>query len=215
MSVSRIALCAAVLATTALGATVAPAVAGSTSTGNGAPSGSHYTLNIIGVSKDKTAAMDGNNGSRIFVPLWGKAKISLTEGDFGVLDANGTDADGATFSLPNPDPDGDGTTAYSVYARALGTPGGSSTTTTCATDPTTGEEICSTDQMVLVRSTGKSTFDNVSKELLYIEYDLDGDGKTELIPLFDSRLEGYFWDYDNKGLKVAQLRFYEQPTTVN
>ena len=215
MSVSRIALCAAALATAALGATVSPAVATNSNTGNGAPSGSHYTLNIIGVSKDKTAAMDGNNGSRIFVPLWGKAKINLTEGDFGVLDANGTDSDGATFSLPNPDPDGDGTTAYSVYARALGTPGGSSTTTTCATDPTTGEEICSTDQMVLVRSTGKSTFDNVSKDLLYIEYDLDGDGKTELIPLFDSRLEGYFWDYDNKGLKVAQLRLYEQPTTVS
>ena len=40
-------------------------------TGNGAPSGSHYNLNIIGVSHDKTAAMDDNNGHRIFVQLWG------------------------------------------------------------------------------------------------------------------------------------------------
>lgn len=213
MSVSRIALCAA-LATVALG-TAGPALASTSTTGNGAPSGSHYTLNIIGVSKDKAAAMDGNNGSRIFVPLWSKAKINLTEGDFGVQDANGTDADGATFSLPNPDPDADGVTAYSVYARALGTPGGTSTTTTCATDPVTGDEICSTEQMVLVRDAKRSTFDNVSRELLYISYDLDGDGSTELIPLFDKRLEGYFWDYDNKGLKVAQLRFYEQPTNVN
>ena len=158
--------------------------------------------------------MDGNNGSRIFVPLWGKAKINLEEGDFGVLDANGTDADGARFSLPNPDPDGDGTTTYSVYARALGTPGGTSTTTTCATDPVTDEEICSTESMVLVRNGGKSTFDNVSRELLYVNYDLDGDGKAELTPLFSDKLEDYFWDYDNKGLKVAQLRFYELPTNV-
>jgi hypothetical protein len=214
MSVSRLTLCAA-LATATLGATVAPAVAGNPSTGNGAPSGSHYTLNIIGVSKDKTAEMTGNNGSRIFVPLWGNAKINLTEGDFGVLDANGTDKDGATFSLPSPDPDGDGVTEYSVYARALGTPGGSSTTTTCATDPKTGEEICSLESMVLVRSTGKSTFDNVSRELLYVYYDLDGDGTAELIPLFSDKLEDYFWDYDNKGLKVAQLRFYEHSTDVN
>jgi hypothetical protein len=215
MSVSRLTLCAALATTATLGATVAPAVAGNDSTGNGAPSGSHYTLNIIGVSKDKTSAMDNNSGSRIFVPLWSTAKIGLAEGDFGVLDANGTDQNGARFSLPNPDPDNDGVTGYSVYARALGTPGGGSTTTTCATDPATGEEICSTESMVLVRGTGKSTFDNVSKELLYVYYDLDGDGDLDRTPLFDERLEDYFWEYDNKGLKVAQLRFYEQETDVN
>lgn len=214
MSVSRLAL-GATLASLTLGTVAAPALAGVEETGNGAPSGSHYTLNVIGVSKDKVASMDGNNGSRIFVPLWGKAKINLTEGDFGVLDANGTDADGATFSLPNPDPDADGVTEYSVYARALGTPGGSSTTTTCATDPDTLEEICSTESMVLVRDKGKSSFDNVSRELLYVYYDLDGDGTAELIPLFDERLEDYFWDYDNKGLRIAQLRFYEHSTDVN
>ncbi len=214
MSVSRLAL-GATIAATALGTAIGPAVAGNDSTGNGAPSGSHYTLNLIGVSKDKAAAMDGNNGSRIFVPLWGKAKINLSEGDFGVLDANGTDADGATFSLPNPDPDADGKTEYSVYARALGTPGGSSTTTTCASDPSDGSEICSTESMVLVRGTGGSKFTNVSRQLLYVYYDLDGDGEAELIPLFDDRLEDYLWDYDNKGLKLAQLRFYEQSTDVN
>lgn len=214
MSVSRIALGTALAAIT-LGSTVGPADAGVTETGNGAPSGAHYQLNIIGVSKDKAAAMDGNNGQRIFVPLWGKAKINLTEGEFGVLDANGTDTDGATFSLPNPDPDADGVTEYSVYARALGTPGGSSTTTTCATDPTDGEDVCSTESMVLVREAKRSTFDNVSRELLYVYADYDGDGDLDLVPLFDARLEDYYWDYDNKGLKVAQLRFYEQVTNVN
>lgn len=214
MSVSRFAVCTALM-TAVVTTTMTPAMAGNPQTGNGGPSGAHYQLNIIGVPQGKTAAMDGNNGSRIFVPLWGKAKINLTEGAFGVLDANGTDADGATFSLPNPDPDGDGVTEYSVYARALGTPGGTSTTTTCATDPTTGEEICSTEAMLLVRDRGKNSFTNVSRELLYVVYDLDGDGADELIPLFSDKLKDYFWDYDNKGLKVAQLRFYEHATNVN
>lgn len=88
--------------------------------GHGAPSGPHYNLNIIGVPKDKTADMKGGHGHRIFVKLDGKSKIWLKEGDdFQVLDANGTDADGAKFQLPDPDPDDDLVLSYSVYARAL------------------------------------------------------------------------------------------------
>jgi hypothetical protein len=29
------------------------------------------------------------------------------------------------------------------------------------------------------------------------------------LPLFAEELEGYFWEYDNNGLKLLQLRFYE------
>ncbi|MBC5774741.1 hypothetical protein H8S95_11760 [Pontibacter sp. KCTC 32443] len=194
-------------------------------TGNGAPSGAHYGLNIIGVPKGKTATMDGNSGHRIFVALDGNSKILLAEGEeFKVLDANGTDGDGAKFQLPNPDPDNDGTTVYSVWARSLGTPGGSSVMTTCATDPTITDDpttpedeslVCSTDNLVSVRSKGKSTYTNVSRDLLYIYADLDGDGTDERYPLFDDRLEDYYWNYDNNGLKVLSLRFYEQPTTVD
>ncbi|MBB6610663.1 hypothetical protein H7F15_06415 [Pontibacter sp. Tf4] len=185
-------------------------------TGNGAPSGSHYNLNIIGVSKGKTATMDGNSGHRIFVSLEGNTKILLAEGDtYQVLDANGTDSNGAKFQLPNPDPDNDGITEYSVWARALGKPGGSSTMSTCAYDPMSGEDVCSTESLVSVRSKGKSSFTNVSKDLLYIYADLDNDGDTERYPLFDDRLEDYYWSYDNNGLKILQLRFYEMATNVN
>jgi len=185
--------------------------------GNGSPSGAHYNLNIIGVSKDKDADMTGNKGHRIFVKLQGKSKIWLTEGpDFEVLDANATDGNGGRFMLPNPDPDNDGVTEYSVYARALGKPGGSSTTMTCATDPDTFDEYCSANSMILVREKGKSSFENVSRELLYIYVDLVGDdGVPERYPLFDDMLQDYFWSYDNNGLKLVQLRFYEIPTNVN
>lgn len=177
-------------------------------TGNGAPSGSHYTLNIIGVPKGKTATM--TTGGRIFVPLKGTTKIMLKEGStFSVIDANGTDGL-ASFQLPNPDPTNSGTTTYSVYARATAG-SGSASMTTCATDPTTGDVVCSNSTYVAVKST---KFANVSQDLLYIYADLDGDGVTERYPLFDSRLEDYFWNYDNNGLKVLQLRFYMVPTTV-
>jgi hypothetical protein len=179
--------------------------------GNGAPSGSHFNLNIIGVPTGKT--MSGGSGNVIFVPETGSTKIMLSEGDFAVLDKNGTDGQ-AAFQLPNPDPTNSGTTTYSVFARALGKPGGSSTTTTCATDPATGEVFCSIFSSVLVRSGGKQTFTNVSKELLFLFADLDGDGTVERFNLFNSALTDFFWQYDNNGLKLAQLRFYQVPTTV-
>jgi len=196
-------------------------------TGNGALSGPHYNLNIIGIPKDKTADMTSNNGRRIFVPLEGKARIMLIEGDdFDVLDANGTKGS-ASFQLPNPDPDGDGTTVYSVWARPVGKPGGAVVVTTCAdqyvgpgadgiqgTEDDIYEEECSLVTLEVTRTKGKPRFVNVSKELLYIYADIDEDGIVERIPLFDDSLQDYFWSYDNNGLKVLQLRFYEVPTTV-
>jgi len=186
-------------------------------TGSGAPSGPHYNLNLIGVPKNKTADLTSGSGHRIFVKLDGKSKIWLTEGDdFQVLDANGTDGNGASFQLPDPDPENDGVTVYSVYARALGKPGGSGTIVTCNTylDPITGEELCSIETLELTRKKGKSSFTNVSKELLYIYADYDGDGDIDRLPLFDDRLEDYYWSYDNKGLKLVQLRFYGVVTDV-
>lgn len=177
--------------------------------GNNAPSGPHYNLNLIGVPKGKVASMAGDNGHRIFVPLYGQCKINLTEGDFQVLDGNCTDENQSAFALPNPDPENDGYTLYSVWARALGRPGGSSVTNTCATDPISGEVYCSVYQMLMSREKGRSQFTNVSRELLYIYADLNGDGTAERYNLFNDALKDYFWKYDNSGLKLVQLRFYQ------
>lgn len=194
--------------------TLMPGFAGA---GNGAPTGAHFNLNIIGVSNDKSESMDSGSGHVIFVPLVGTSKIMLTEGEYGVIDKNGTDGS-ASFMLPNPDPDNNGVTEYSVFARALGKPGGASEMTTGATyiDPDTGEElvIMSIISAEFNRSNGKQTFVNVSKELLYIYADYDFDGDLDRVNLFNSALEDYFWKYDNNGLKVLQLRFYPIPTEV-
>ena len=192
--------------------------------GNGAPTGTHYNLNWIGVPQGKTADMTGANGHVIFVALVGNTKIMLCEAGVGadclnvsgyqVLDANGTDGF-ASFALPNPDPTNSGTSLYSVYVRALGTPGGSATNTTCGVDPAlVSDTICSVFQVDLSRTKGQQTFQNVSKEMLYVYAILPGQTTISRVPLFDSRLQDYFWNYDNNGLKLAQFRFYPVPTTV-
>lgn len=196
--------------------------------GNGAPSGSHYNLNIIGVPKDKSADMDDNNGRRIFVQLNGGDTASSLNGktlseiskvnkiflapapageSFAVLDANATDQDGAQFQLPS-----DVSTTYTVYARGLGKPGGYADMTTCAVDPSTGEIICSLSTLTVSAHGNNNKFTNVTSDLLYVDLvagsDLADACGTTHVALFASCLQDYFWNYDNNGLKLLQLRFY-------
>lgn len=169
------------------------------------PQGPHYTLNIIGSKFVKQPDLN-NPGRRIFPPLSGSTKIMLTEGDFRVLDGNGTDGP-AGFRLPNPDPENDGVLAYPAWARTMAMPIGVSTTTTCATDATTGEEFCSAKSLELTRKNGKPITKEVSDELLYLYADVNKDGSVERYPLFDKALADYYWLYENEDLKHAQLRF--------
>lgn len=158
--------------------------------------GNHYTLNIIGVNNEKSVE-DMKTGGVIFVPIEGntKTKIYLSEGDFDVLDANGTDGV-AEFQLPKPgyeaynvaDPgDKDTVSDYSVFVRPLGKPGGWSTITTCAElndeaallellsntfvkylNKTDGAVYCSIEQVgqdITMRDKGKTSFTNVTAEL--------------------------------------------------
>lgn len=127
-------------------------------------SGPHYTLNIIGVEKGKTAPMNNSDRHSIFVGLGSKntpvtTKIYLQPGyDFQVCDGNGFDAAygcdgaqikqnlGATFQLPCNTalsytegfgcPEDVAQRSYNVYARALGKPGGEASMMTCATETT-------------------------------------------------------------------------------
>ncbi len=190
--------------------------------GNDLPSGKHYNLNLIGMTKEKGDIGCGE-GHRIFVKMSKNDRVTtrilLTEGDFGVIDCDGTDGT-AIFQLPAADPDNTGTTSYSVFIRLRGKPGGDIKMDTCATDPLTDEEVCSTYKVELERETGKgkNKFTNVSKELLYIYADVcvdynDVTGICEeyermRVPLFSDLLEDYLWQYDNNRVRLAQLRFY-------
>ena len=322
------------LATLAIaGAFAASVFATAAMAGNGAPSGPHYNLNIIGMEKGKTADMTGSNRHVIFMPMKSTKtnkhskpnfdengtgvqtqtvaeKIWLLAGStFKVCDGNGFDfaygcADsvfnerwvtigydsngneipiderkiGAVFQLPCNtnlndaywDSDGDGkvedngddamlteivecgeyidefgnavstgdgsavsvedTANYAVYARALGKPGGSAVTTTCAT--VRGELQCSLENQVFTSTTGKKVFKDVTDALtsLVIGYCQDdiviidgtsfcvadeadpvlgsGDVDWTRVSLFAGNTQDWFWNYDNDGLRLAQLRFY-------
>ena len=209
-------------------------------TGNGAPNGAHYNLNIIGVPKGKSAPLTGSTGGRIFVLLNGGEDATSLNGkpynqlnkvntiglvpapageSFQVLDANATDADGALFQLPS-----DVSSAWTVWGRAVGTPGGTAIQTTCAAsfiDTTDGQIYCSTDSAMYLPHKGKSTFMNVTTQLLFLSVTVDSVATPGLatclgvtgtasvtVSLFNSCFQNYFWNYDNNGLKVLQLRFY-------
>jgi len=205
-------------------------------------SGPHYTLNIIGVAKDKTTPMTNSDRHTIFVglgspspkkseapPVLVTTNIYLKPGyDFKVCDGNGFDPAydcdgnqikqnlGATFQLPCNTalgysdgfgcPDDIAQRTYHVYARALGKPGGKANMMTCATDvtdPLNPELVCATDNVLeLPRSKGQSRWQDATNELtsLYIN--------GETIGLFASGFEDFFWQYDNYGLKHAQIRLY-------
>ena len=195
-------------------------VAAVSQTGNGAPSGTHFTLNIIGVEKGHSGDNSNSNGHRIFVPLGrtgtAACDIFLHEGDYAVTDYNCLDTDGnADFSLPNPD-NGDGTLAYSVWVRALGGNSGSATIRTCFTEFETSSTWCNAgDLIVPLSKVTPPKFTDVSKQLLQVCADTDTGAGTalNLVPLFSSLGEDYFWHYENTGLRLAQLRFYPISTT--
>jgi len=200
--------------------------------GNGAPGGAHYELNLIGVTYGKNPPLTGSNRHTIFVPLDTAqddpvpgTDIWLTQGPFAVCDGNAFDAAhdcngtqiaklGAVFQLPcNTNittatgttlvPCTTGATAsYDVWARVVGTPGGSSTLTTCATDPT-GNLVCSTNKQMFVRMK-PNKFTNVTDALT----SLVDTNTLQTVALFQGLYQGFFWDYDNNGNKLLQLRFY-------
>lgn len=179
--------------------------AGAFNTGGGC-----YNLQLIR-NTDKSQPLTDSNRHTIF--LGAKSQINLVEGPFQVLDGNGTDGS-AKFQLPNPLIDGTGTmSAYSVFARLVGKPGSGLNMNTCgvAADGTT---YCSTEVLSMTRKTGTPTGQNVSKQLLTISADIDGDGDIDTIPLFSDALESYYWDVDAFGRAHAQLRFCPVSTQI-
>lgn len=206
-------------------------------------SGPHYTLNIIGVPKGKTADMTNSGRHTIFVGLGSSktntpavtTKIYLKPSyDFTVCDGNGFDPaydcdgnqikqySGATFQLPCNTalsytdgfgcPDDIAQRAYLVYARALGKPGGWANMMTCATDVTDVANpvlVCGTKNVLeLPRSKGQSRWQDATNELTSLVADINNDTFVETIALFANDFEDFFWQYDNNGLKHAQIRLY-------
>lgn len=228
------ALCLVAIGTLLLGVGVAPALA---QVGKGL-SGPHFELNIIGVPHDKTADMTDSNRHTIFVPLEtiNNVKIYVTGdtdpdtagtqcGDsFQVLDGNATDG-AATLLVPC---EIGGTLSFNVYAFGLGKPGGRANVDVVCTfdstiilDPDTGA-LCAVGlgsfDFSVKREAGKPKRENISwvfraSGCIDVNASLTcdaGDTAFNNVWIFNiGELLSYYWDYDNDGLKLMKVRFYE------
>jgi hypothetical protein len=155
---------------------------------------------------------DSPNGTQ-FVSLNKTNKIFLAPAsDFSIPDGNACDGDGAQVELPS-----DVSTTYEVFVRLVGKPNSKIDVSTCAVDTTgvvtgtAGTVLCSTDNFVKTRMTGKGepSFTNATSQLLFITNPLlstlCSGGKCSL---FDSNLQDYFWDWNTpQGRPHAQLWF--------
>ncbi len=183
---------------------------------------------------DPTKPLTGTQAGKLVSDMIKTNTISLTPGaDFQVLDGNACSKEGAEFALP-PDPyicpvddpyclNTDPTfQEYKVYVRLVGKPKTGIGVTTCAIETvdvdgiTQDIMVCSTENVVKVRMTGKGSmsFDDVSKELLTICLDTSVplDGKCDIrYPLFTAPLSDYFWQWNTDGKAHAQLVFIPLP----
>lgn len=205
---------------------------------NPCPGDKEYQFNIIG-TKDKNPPMTNNDGHRIFVKLNGTSKIYMT-GDtdtetaglqcsnkFDVLDANGTDTDGATLLVPCDPLTADNlnpSVCFDVYATPLGTPGGhTDVDVVCSFDATClGCDIdggdCATGNIDfdLAGHSGKPKTQNITSVFRASGcIDLDGSGDCNAGDIsFNNewifniaQLQEYYWDYDNEGNRIVMIRF--------
>src|SRR5207247_6890297 len=104
----------------------------------------------------------------------------------------------------------DVSTTWTVWARALGKPGGRADMTTCATvdvtvtDPTTGvtttttEVLCSLATTLHLERTKNAKFQNVTSNLLFVTLSAADQALTlctsATVALFDSCLQNSFWN---------------------
>jgi hypothetical protein len=180
----------------------------SAGTGNGIDlNGKHFTLNIIGSEKVKGMEPD-LSGHVIFVQLSKTGtittKILLSEGDFAVIDKDGSDGT-ARFQLPYPLASDGTTECYEVWARAQSHKG-SADMYACEYDQVADTTTCykDTGSVITLTRTGNGVgkFQDITKQLIYTN-------ATTKTPIFGEALHDYYWNYDNTGLKHAQLRFYQ------
>ena len=152
--------------------------------------------------------------------------------NWGVIDANATDGDGALLAVPDPCAGNDSTDGctprYSIFARALA--GNNATITTCADEELdfdgNKDTWCGDNGITLYPNHGrkaKDVSDNLLKMTITVDDSLDpelaacidsgrdgtdGEPDTYDVFLFDRCFQDYFWNYDNNGLKNLEMRFY-------
>lgn len=211
-------------------------------TGNGLPPGPHFELQVTAFDNCPAGDFTGSNRHEIAVKenyqvmkgslgsnqggtlkdnILKQNTIALSPsptGDFEVVDGNACDSNGAELLLPQ---DVSGT--YKVYVRLVGAPGTGVGITTCADEltlvdannnGTPGEIVCSTENVIQFRTSGKGgaglKFTDYTSQLLTLCLDTNSDGVCDVrLALFDPALTNYFWQWNTDGRAHAQLVFIQ------
>lgn len=185
-------------------------------------SGAHYNLNIIGAKN--VGQIGASDGHSMFVNLQGKTKIIMTQdpsGTFSITDRNGLDGQAAFNIAPG---------HYNVYATSLGKPGGKVKISAYGnfTDAVDGSELILLGYVDLSRNKSKPQSVNINN-LFYVDVTLctkvDIYGNCTQTTVYNDywvfdipELLQYYWEYNNDGLKLLQVRFYPcgiDPTGVS
>lgn len=138
-------------------------------------------------------------------------KIYFVAGDsFAILDRDGTDANGAKIQVPV-----DPTTKeilFDIYIRVLGKPKGCMNIAGYAYDANQGLWFWS-GSVYLNRTKGKQVFINANDlfDVWYCTVDIVNDvcaDTPEEISVFSDVFSSYFWNIQNDGAKLVQVRIY-------
>lgn len=177
----------------------------------------HYSLNLVGVPEDKHELVEkissDDNGESIYIGLNSddscvKLKRASEGEGFEVNDADGINGK-AKFQLPTSN-----NTEYHLFVRPLGIPRAESQPHDV--DLSTDEDIASMGTAILINNNGANKLTDIASKLTTVNVaaeDLNGDDVIDKLDIttyniFDDALENYFWEYNDEGLKVSQLRFY-------
>lgn len=200
------------------------------------PSGDFTDSNrhMIAVQANYSLDQHGNQKDTLIKTNTIALSSSGVDGGFQVLDGNACanrGRDGAEFVLPitadNCEADcpvnGPTFSQYRVYVRLVGKPNTGIGVTTCAAEldgedydgnDITDQILCSTENVVKVRETGKGKmkFTDETVALLTICLDTFDDGNFDgncdvRLGIFDPALEDYFWQWNANGKAHAQLVF--------
>jgi hypothetical protein len=195
--------------------------------GNGLPNvpmTGAFNLNIHATDKCPSAAYDGSNRHTIVVQSTnvtlanqqhnaGHADSSALNDielrasdsdDFVVLDGNACDNDPAALELPALV-----ATNYDVYLKFIGKPGTKLDPVLCAVDVADVTTVwCHTGTTITTRTTGQGAtqFKNYTKQLFGVQDILDI-CSGNVCDLFDTAIEGFFWDWSASTGAKAILRF--------
>jgi hypothetical protein len=170
--------------------------------------GQHYNLNIIG--KEKHGDVGDSNGHTMFVKEYGRTQIYMTQGDeFKVLDRNGLKGSAEFQIAPG---------FYDVYAVALGKPNKNVQIDAWGnfTDYTdvNGHVIIPLGSVDLTREKGKKPQSVDISYLFYVDVTVNNTLYQNYWVFAIPELNEYCWNYTNNGLKLLQVRFYENDTYV-